>query len=139
MPSDDVQLGSPDGVVGCRVHGLSLDLALKRAWSSELDPEQTRRSLDSRVLGPGPGRDMVKCFRSRQNTCSRIDHPSPSSSQVQITAIVCAAGGGPYPPASSPKLAQTSPSNLALSPFFTSLHLASRVLPGPRPPPIMGI
>lgn len=37
-------------------------------------------------------------FSSRQNTCSRIDHPSPSSSQVQITAIVCAAGGGPYPP-----------------------------------------
>lgn len=63
MPSDDVQLGSPDGVVGCRVHGLSLDLALERAWSSELDPEQTRRSLDSRVLGPGPGRDMVECFR----------------------------------------------------------------------------
>ncbi|UKZ64851.1 uncharacterized protein TrAtP1_006059 [Trichoderma atroviride] len=53
MPSGDVQLGSPDGVVAW--HGLSLDLALKRAWFSELDPEQTRRSLDSRVLGPRTG------------------------------------------------------------------------------------
>lgn len=80
IPSGDVQLGSPDGVVGCRAHGLSLDLALKQAWSSELDPEQTRRSLDSRVLGQdlagiwlnASGRLIVDIISLRHDIAQRL-------------------------------------------------------------------